>query len=262
MSITMMHSIISENGFKYIELNPGKEVLLLLHGLFGALSNFRDIADNFRNYNVVIPILPIMTMPLKKLGLPGLVDHVDQFISYKGFDNLNILGNSLGGHIAQLYALRKPDYVKSLILTGSSGLFENAMGKTFPQRNNYEFIKAKVESTFFDPQVADKALVDEVFETVNDRSKAIRIVVTAKSAVRNNLANKIHDIKAKTLLVWGKNDIITPAFVGKKFNELLPNSVLEYIDNCGHAPMMERPQLFNNILNNFLSSIHNTLVEH
>ena len=255
----MMHSIISDNGFNYLELNPGKEVLLLLHGLFGALSNFSEIADNFKDYNVVIPLLPIMTMPLKTLGLPGLVDHVDQFICHKGFSNINILGNSLGGHIAQLYALRKPDLINSLILTGSSGLFENAMGKTFPKRNNYEFIKSKVQSTFYDPIIADKALVDEVFETVNDRNKAIRIVVTAKSAVRNNLANKIHAIKAKTLLVWGANDTITPAFVGEKFNELLPNSILEYIDNCGHAPMMERPQLFNNILNKFLSSVHDTL---
>lgn len=252
--------IIEENNFRYIENNPGKEVLLLLHGLFGELSNFKGIIDGFKDYNVVVPILPIMTMPLKQLGLPGLVDHVEQFIKHKGFTNINLLGNSLGGHIAQLYTLRSPEKIKSITLTGSSGLFENAMGSSFPKRGNYEFIKAKVESTFYEPEIATKELVDEVFEIVNNRSKAIRVVVTAKSAVRNNLAEKIHNIFSPTLLVWGKDDNITPPFVGEKFNQLIPNSVLEFIDKCGHAPMMEKPQLFNKVLKKFLSAIPNTLV--
>jgi len=258
----MKHTIIKEGGFEYLELNPGKEVLLLLHGLFGTLSNFKDILDNFKDYNVVVPILPIMTLPIKKAGLSGLLEYVEGFVKHKSFNNLNILGNSLGGHIAQLYALKNPNKVLSLTLTGSSGLFENSMGSTFPKRNNYDFIKAKVESTFFDPATATKEMVDEVFDIVNDRSKAIRIVVTAKSAVRNNLADKIHNIKAKTLLVWGNNDTITPTFVGEKFQELIPNSILEFIDNCGHAPMLERPQLFNKILKRFLASISNPLVTH
>ena len=250
----MEEKLIEESGFKYLESNPGKEVLLLLHGLFGALSNFKGINEDFENYNVVIPLLPIMSMPYKKLGLTGLVDHVEQFVDFKEYKSLNVLGNSLGGHIAQLYALRRPELIKTITLTGSSGLFENAMGNSFPKRGNYEFIKAKVESTFYDAKTASKELVDEVFDIVNDRTKALRIVVTAKSAVRNNLADKIHKILAPTLLVWGKEDNITPPFVGEKFNELIPNSRLEFINQCGHAPMMERPRLFNEILKNFFSN--------
>lgn len=247
----MNNQLIEEGGFKYIESDPGKDVLLLLHGLFGALSNFREINKAFVEFNVVIPMLPIMSMPFKKLGLSGLVEHVEQFVDFKKYKTVHVLGNSLGGHIAQLYALKRPEKIKSITLTGSSGLFENAMGNSFPKRGNYEYIKTKVESTFFDAKTATKELVDEVFETVNDRTKALRIVVTAKSAVRNNLADKIHKIMAPTLLVWGKNDNITPPFVGEKFNELIPNSEITFIDNCGHAPMMERPQLFNDILKSF-----------
>jgi len=246
-------NIISEGDFKYVQTKESGEVLLLLHGLFGALSNFKSIIDNFSDYNVVTPILPIMTMPLKKLGLTGLVDHVESFIDWKSFNKVNVIGNSLGGHIAQLYALRRPDKIKTLTLTGSSGLFESAFGKSFPKRGNYDFIKERVEATFFKPETATKELVDEVFDTVNDRSKAIRIVVTAKSAVRNNLEDKISNITAPTLLIWGKQDAITPPFVGEKFDELLPNSELEFIQDCGHAPMMERPQAFNDRLKIFLS---------
>lgn len=244
-----------EREYHYIETTPGKEVILLLHGLFGALSNFEDIINDFKDdYNVVVPILPIMEMPMKKLGLSGLVAYIEGFVEFKSIDEVNVLGNSLGGHLAQLYALSNPEKVKSIILTGSSGLFENAMGNTFPKRGDYEFIKKKTESVFYDPKTATKELVDEVFDTVNDRMKALRVVITAKSAVRNNLEDKIKKIAAPTLLIWGREDDITPAFVAEKFHELIPNTRLEFIEKCGHAPMMERPKEFNSILKEFLEN--------
>ena len=231
-------SIIEEDSFSYVETTPGKPVLLLLHGLFGALSNFKEIISDFESdYNVVTPLLPILTMPLKSIGLKGLVKHIATFVDYKGYENVHVLGNSLGGHLAQLYALSYPDKVKSIILTGSSGLFENAMGNSFPKRGDYDFIKKKTESVFFDPKTASQELVNEVFDTVNDRTKAIRVVMTAKSAVRNNLEDKIHDIHCPALLIWGKEDNITPAFVAEKFNELLPYSKLHFIQklwSCAH----------------------------
>jgi len=251
-----MNKYLKQEGeYHYIETTPGNEVILLLHGLFGALRNFEDIINDFKDdYNVVVPILPIMEMPMKKLGLSGLVAYIERFVEFKSIDEVNVLGNSLGGHLAQLYALSNPEKVKSIILTGSSGLFENAMGNTFPKRGDYEFIKKKTESVFYDPKTATKELVDEVFDTVNDRMKALRVVITAKSAVRNNLEDKIKKIAAPTLLIWGREDDITPAFVAEKFHELIPNTRLEFIEKCGHAPMMERPKEFNSILKEFLEN--------
>lgn len=254
----MNKSLIEDGEYRYIETNPGKEVILLLHGLLGELSNFDYIIDYFgSNYNVVTPILPILKMPLKSLGLKGMVKYIERFLDHKDFDKVHVMGNSLGGHLAQLYVLDNPDKVLSIILTGSSGLFENAMGNTFPKRGDYEFIKKKAQSVFYDPAIATKALVDEVYNTVNDRSKAIRVVVMAKSAVRNNLEDKISAIKSPTLLVWGQQDDITPPFVAEKFNELIPNSKLVFIDKCGHAPMMETPELFNRHMDEFLKTLEN-----
>ncbi len=259
---TTIHSheyeLISEGGFDYIETQPNsdKPVVLLLHGLFGALSNFEGIISTFGpQYNVVVPILPIMTMPLREVSIMNLVKHIDEFVEHKGFDKVNALGNSLGGHIALLFVLGSMDKVNSLTLTGSSGLFENAMGDSFPSRNNYEFIKKKTEFTFYDPKVATKELVDEVFNTVNDRDRGLRIVMTAKSAIRHNLTDRLHEITVPTLLVWGKQDNITPYFVGEKFEELMPNAELIGIDKCGHAPMMELPEQFNDALGSFLSRV-------
>lgn len=257
-TLELVNTELQEQGkFRFIETNPGGNVVMLLHGLFGAMSNFKEILNTFGSlYNIVIPILPIYTAPLKDAGLKGHLDYVTEFISEKGFTNINLLGNSLGGHIAQLYTLYNPDKVSSLTLTGSSGLFENTLGKnTFLKRGDYEFIKKNAQETFYDPAVATKELVDEVFEVVNNREKAIRVIATAKSAIRHNLESRLHKIKCPTLLVWGKNDHITPPFVAEKFHELIRSSSLHFLDKCGHAPMMEKPVEFNTYLGSFLESV-------
>ena len=161
----MDYEIKEENQFKYIETSGSNEVLMLLHGLFGALSNFEGIIDYFsRRYNVVVPLLPIFDLPIIKVSVTGLVDHVADFVKMKNFNKVNVLGNSLGGHITLLYALANPDNINSIILTGSSGLFENSLGSSFPKRGDYEFIKKKTEDTFYNPDVATKGLVDEVYD--------------------------------------------------------------------------------------------------
>lgn len=250
----MSYEVFEEQNFKFIETKGGSANLVLLHGLFGALSNFEGIISQLGSkYNVIIPILPIFEMPLRKLSVSGLVGYVHEFLLYKGYDKVHLLGNSLGGHIALLYVLEHPEKVNSITLTGSSGLFESAMGSTFPKRGDYDFIKKKTEDTFYSPQTATKELVDEVFDTVNDRGKAIRIIAMAKSAVRHNLGDHLQDIKAPCLLIWGNQDKVTPPFVGEKFKELIPHSELHFIDKCGHAPMMEQEESFNLILEEFLN---------
>lgn len=253
----MNQNIKEEGKFKYVETNENAdEVLLLLHGLLGQLSNFDGIMQHFSaTHNVVVPILPIFDMPIRKLSVTGLVDYVADFVAHKGFDKVHALGNSLGGHIGLLYTLAHPDRLASLTLTGSSGLFESAMGSSFPRRQDYNYIKGKVEMTFYSPKMATKELVDEVYATLNNRSRVIRVIATAKSAVRHNLADKLHNIKTPTLLIWGKQDSVTPPFVAEKFHELIENSKLAFVDECGHAPMMERPDIFNTHLEIFLNEL-------
>ena len=244
--------------FKFIETGEG-ETLLLLHGLFGALSNFSHIIERFETKNtIIVPLLPILELPLREATLGNLVQYVKDFVEAKKLNNIHLLGNSLGGHIALLFALDCPEKVKSITLTGSSGLFENAMGSSFPKRKNYEFMKKKVEDTFYDPKTADKDLVDSVFDIVNDRNKAIRVITTAKSAIRHNLSGQLGQIVAPTLLIWGKQDKVTPPFVGEEFNKRIKNSKLVFIDKCGHAPMMEVPEEFNDALENFLGEFKET----
>jgi pimeloyl-ACP methyl ester carboxylesterase len=241
-----------ESEFKFVDEGQGP-VLLLLHGLFGALSNWEGVVNRFsKKFRVVIPMLPIYEMPIKEAGLDGLRKFVEDFVAFKKLDSMIIMGNSLGGHIALLYTLQNADKVKKLILTGSSGLFEDSMGGSYPKRGNYDYIRERVAYTFYDPNVATKDLVDEVFETTRSIPKCMRIVAIAKSAQRHNMADDIPNISAPTLLVWGLNDTITPPIVAHEFNRLIPNSELKFIDKCCHAPMMEHPEKFNELVEEFL----------
>ena len=118
-----------------------------------------------------------------------------------------------------VHVLKHPERIRSITLTGSSGLFESGMGDTYPKRGDYEYIKKKTEMTFYDPTMATKELVDEVYEIVNNRLKALKIIALAKSAIRNNLGEELNQIKQPTLLIWGNNDAITPPFVGREFQQ-------------------------------------------
>lgn len=248
----MNYEIKEIEKFKFVEVGEG-ETLLLLHGLFGAMSNFEHLVNHFsKQFKVVVPILPLFDLDIFHTSVGGLAKYVNRFIETRGYTNIHLLGNSLGGHVALVHVLKHPELIKSLTLTGSSGLFENGMGDSYPKRGDYEYIKKKTQLTFYDPETATKELVDEVFEITNSRVKVIKIIALAKSAIRNNLGEELNQIKQPTLLVWGNNDIITPPFVGKEFNKLIPNSELHFIDKCGHAPMMEVPEEFNAILDGFL----------
>ena len=249
-----------EGEFQFVDEGEG-EVLLLLHGLFGALSNWQAVVSEFsKNYRIVIPLMPIYEMSLHQAGVPGLASFIESFVSFKNLTDLTLLGNSLGGHVALVFTLNNPEKVKRLVLTGSSGLFEDSMGGSFPKRGNYGYVKDRVEYTFYDPSTATRELVDEVFEITNSNTKVLRIIAIAKSAQRHNMAKDVTKIKVPTLLIWGLNDTITPPLVAHEFNRLIKGSVLYFIDKCGHAPMMEHPQKFNRILQQFLKQTSSKLI--
>lgn len=237
---------------RYIDEGKGP-TLLLLHGLFGALSNFGDLIEYFRkDYRVVVPVLPLLDMDIFNTTVGGLEKFVDKFLEKLDLRNVHLLGNSLGGHVALVYVLRHSQRIKTLTLTGSSGLFESGMGDSYPKRGDKEYIRKKTQETFYDPAIATDEMVEEVFEITNNRLKAIKIIALAKSAIRNNLGDELREIGQPTLLVWGKNDIVTPPYVAEEFHKLIKDSELHFIDKCGHAPMMEVPQEFNKILEKFL----------
>ncbi|WP_136466232.1 alpha/beta fold hydrolase [Flagellimonas onchidii] len=250
----MEEDIIKEGKYSYIEKGEGTP-MIILHGLMGGLSNFQGVSDYFpsQGYKVLIPELPIYEMPMLKTTVKNFAKFLEGFIEFKGLKDVILLGNSLGGHIGLLHTKMFPEMVKALVITGSSGLYESAMGDGYPKRGDYEFIKKKAQDVFYDPEVATKEIVDEVFATVNDRMKLVKTLAIAKSAIRHNMAKDLPQMNTPTCIIWGENDTVTPPNVAKEFHELLPDSDLFWIEKCGHAPMMEHPEDFNKILEGWLN---------
>lgn len=249
---SMEYRLVKESGFDYVEEGNG-EPIILLHGLFGALSNWTSVLKYFKKkFTVVIPLMPIYTASLVEPSIEGLTNFIRDFINFKKYEKVHLIGNSLGGHIALFYTLNYPQKTSKMILTGSSGLFEAGMGQSFPRRSSRDFIKERVEYTFYSPKTSSDELVNEVFDIVNDNNKAIRIIKIARSAQRQNLAHRLKEIQVPTLLIWGLNDNITPVPVAHEFHRNIQNSQLAFIDQCGHAAMMEQPERFNALTEKFL----------
>ncbi|MBI9041608.1 alpha/beta hydrolase [Lutibacter sp.] len=249
----MSHNLIKEGKFSYIEAGEGQPIIVL-HGLLGALSNFDSVYNYFsqNGYKVLIPELPIYSLPILKTNVKNLSKFLKDFMKHKNIDSAILVGNSLGGHIALYFAKLNLPNVSALVLAGSSGLYEKSLGDTYPKRGDYEYIKKKTEEVFFDPKIATKESVDEIYASVNDRTKVIRTLAIAKSAIRHNMAKDLPKLNTPACVIWGRNDNVTPPEVAVDFQRLLPDADLFWIDECGHAPMMEHPDRFNEILHKWL----------
>lgn len=242
----MPKNIVKDGKFNYAIAGEGRPIVVL-HGLMGGLSNFQGVFNYFpeNGYKVVIPELPIYDLSLINTNVGNLAKFLKEFLDHMSLKDVILVGNSLGGHIGLVFTKMYPEYVDGLVLTGSSGLYESGMGESYPKRGDYEYIKQKAQNVFYDPNVATKEMVDEVYNTVNDRRRVIKTLAIAKSAIRHNMAKDLPNIKIPACIIWGKDDIVTPPSVGEDFHKLLPNSTLYWIDKCGHAAMMEHPDAFN-----------------
>jgi pimeloyl-ACP methyl ester carboxylesterase len=232
-----------------------KQSIILLHGLFGGLSNWEGVIEHFGpTHDVHVPLLPIMDEH-KENELEYFVNWLQKYIDDAGLKDVILVGNSLGGHVAILYAHRYQYNVRAIVLTGSSGLYEKTSLGSFPRRHSYSFIRKHVANTFYDPATATDELVDEVFKIVGDNRKCLRIIKTSKRTQNTYVTDMLPEIKLPVLLIWGREDNVTPPHVAGDFLRMLPDAKLVFLEKCGHAPMMERPKEFNEIFGDFLNEI-------
>ena len=228
-------------------LEPGQgHPLILLHGMMGGPENWAG----------VLPGLPpscravVLRFPFFQDGagrqlnsVPAVADYAAGCLDEAGIDRAVLCGNSLGGHASLNLALRDPRRVRGLVLTGSSGLFERTFSVVGPHPPR-EWVREKVAEIFYDKAHATDELVDSVFKAISVRRNVRDLLKIAKSAKRDNLAERLRDIQCPVLLIWGREDEITPPDVAEEFHRRLPDSELVWLERCGHAAMMEHPEQF------------------
>lgn len=239
--------------YSYKKSTTDKGTIILLHGLFGNLSNWDHVMKKFsKQFNILSPEIPLNFSVKGKDRLNSLVEYLNDIIEKEDLNKVTLVGNSLGGHIALLYTLQYPDKVDKLILTGSSGLFENGYFGSFLRIKDSNYIKEKIKLTFYNKELATNSLIENIYQKIQNQATVLTIIGIAKNAQRSNLANHLRLIKVPTLLIWGLQDKITPISVAYEFYEKIPNARLHILNQCGHVPMMEQPLLFNEYLEEFL----------
>lgn len=250
------HPVREAHGFRFIDEGPSSShpPVVLLHGMLGDLSNWTSTIDTLaaHRYRVLAPVLPVYDLPLTKTNIRGLVQHTRDFTRTLDLGPVVLVGNSLGGQVALFYALQHLASVAAMVLSGASGIYEQRMGTSMMRRKDRTFIRERAAVTFYDDAHVTDELVDEMYELVNDRPRALRLIKMARSSKNESVTGRLSDIDAPVLLVWGRNDEITPPDVAEEFMERLPNAELHFIDRCGHAPMMEHPEVFNRLMLQFL----------
>jgi pimeloyl-ACP methyl ester carboxylesterase len=238
--------MVKEEGkFKWLEEGEGGQPIILLHGLMGGVENFGEMVDFISaEYKVYGLDLKLFEGSLLKVSVKSLSDYLYEFMNHLGLPSATLIGNSMGGHIALIFSKEHPEMVENMILTGSSGLYENAMGDSFPRRGDKDYIRTKTEEVFYNPEVATDELVDKVFGIANNRVSVLKLLGYAKSAIRHNMAEDIPNFTMPVCLIWGEHDKVTPPNVADEFHKLLPNSELHWMPLCGHAAMWEHPEDF------------------
>ena len=155
-----------EGKFKWLEEGKSGRPVILLHGLMGGVENFGEMVDlisaKYKVYGLDLKLFEGRT--LFKVSVKALSDYLYEFMNHLGLESAVLIGNSMGGHIGLIFTKDHPEKVDGLILTGSSGLFEESMGNSFPRRGDKNYIRTKTEEVFYDPKVATNELVDRVFE--------------------------------------------------------------------------------------------------
>jgi 2-hydroxy-6-oxonona-2,4-dienedioate hydrolase len=252
----MSLSVVTSGEYTFVDEGEPSDVppILLLHGMLGEIENWEKTAKALaaNGYRVLIPFLPVYDLPIRSTSVPGLVEYVRAFAEHLGLHRVAVGGNSLGGHVALLYTLSYPGDVCALILSGASGIYELELGSSTPRRRDRAFIRERAAMTFYDPVHVTEHIVESMYDLLGDRARVARLIKMARSAKVETVTDRLSSIEQPTLLVWGRDDRITPPDVANQFKQRMPAAELHLIDRCGHAPMVEHPEEFSRVMLAFL----------
>ncbi len=238
-----------------VECGSGMPIVFL-HGLVGLNEHWGKVVDRIASRVRCITLeVPLLELRGVDCSLSAVSAMTMQFLDREIGEPAILVGNSFGGHVALRVTHERPELVHALVLAGSSGLIERTVVKGAPVRPTREWLVEKIGELFYDKSKMDPNDVDRAFELLNERGGARAMVKLSKSARRDNMTDDLADIMQKTLLIWGKKDIVTPPSAGQGFRELMPNAKLHWLDDCGHAPMIESPIGFGDAMHSFFDEL-------
>ncbi len=218
---------------------------VFLHGLVGLNDHWEGVTARIRDrVRCVLFELPLLRLRGDHCSIHGATDLTARFVHERFTEPVVLVGNSFGGHVAARLAIDHAELVRGLVLTGASGILEKSMVSDVQIRPSREWLARKIGELFFDRAHMRENDLDRAFAELSDRGGARAMVKLSRSARKDHLGDRMRDIRVPTLLVWGKQDVVTPPEAAQGFARSIPGSTLVWLDKCGHAPMIEKPEEF------------------
>jgi 2-hydroxy-6-oxonona-2,4-dienedioate hydrolase len=251
----------------YIEAGSGPTVILL-HGLGGDASNWAaTIPALSKSFHVFVPDqigFGASDKPLANYRVGMLVDFLDGFCKKLAITKAIVVGNSLGGWTAMAFTLAHPDKVERMVLVDSAGFSFEHLGGSKPTREMLEVMnvstvqgaKTLLGIIFANKLMATDAVAETFLAEHLRRNDGYTIERFIDSILRSEdvVDGKLAGIKVPSLVVWGREDLLTPLAGGKMMANEIPGAEIVILDHCGHVPQLECSAPFNAALIKFLNA--------
>lgn len=239
-----------------VEAGNGKPIVFL-HGLVGLNDHWDRVVQSVKQKaRCVMLELPLLDLSGDDCSIDGVTVLTAKFLEQHLREPVVLVGNSFGGHVALKLAIERPDLVRGLVLAGSSGLLERTMVREVQIRPSKEWVAEKIGELFFDRSKMHPGDVDRAHAELSRRGGARAIVRLSRTARRNHLGAELHRIDVPTLLIWGREDVVTPPEAAEGFLKSIRKSRIVWFDRCGHAPMIECPEEFARALGEFSDELN------
>jgi len=225
--------------------------IVFIHGAGGNQRAWVNQVEYFKNSLAIN--LPGHDGGEGKRSIDEYVEYVKHFLDERSLKEVVLVGHSMGGAIAQMFALKYPDYLKAVVLV-CTGAKLRVLPKIF------ELIMQNYSKAV--ELIVDMALSKNTSQTI--KKQVIEELLKAKPEVvygdfeacdKFDIMEQVANIKVRTLIICGSEDMLTPVKYSKYLNEKIANSILKIIDGSGHMVMLEKPKEFNSILEEFLNSL-------
>lgn len=247
---------------RYLDTKDGRPVLLL-HGLGGSIeswsNNISGLSKDLRVMALDMPGFGFSDKPKMDYTIKFYVQFVAKFLAKLQLGKTSIVGSSLGGHVAAAIAISHPDLVEKLVLISPPGALPRSFKGTPALRRYAKVIQAKSVAqvkqalSAVDGKPVDDAYAKLVYQKISmPGAKEAFLSALKGSAQAPRLGSRLHRVKATSMLLWGKEDIMIPVRFAEPFVKM-KNCRVVLLENCGHRPHAEKPELFNRLVTDFLS---------
>ena len=247
---------------RYVDSGSGEPVLLM-HGLGGSIeswaNNVDELAKSMRVIAIDLPGFGLSDKPKMNYTIKFYRGFAVQLLEQLRLGQASVVGSSLGGHVAAEVAISRPSLVKKLVLISPAGALPRsfrgspALWKYVRVLHARSVGQVKQALSAVDGKPVDDSYAQLVYQKISmPGAKEAFLSALAGSANAPRLNSRLNRIKAPTLLLWGKEDYMIPVKFVEPFVEM-KNCRIVMLENCGHRPHFERPELFNRIVSDFLS---------